>query len=438
MFNRIKPYFIQALLSDSFIELQRKYADLKQVNNNLRHQITVYLAIDDPYSYLLLQTLTDFQDRFQIEFNFRTVLNKPVEMFPAPELWADNAFQDGIFLAQLYQLNFPAKPPKVSQQQTFTATAQLLHYELQPGYLAKALTIFSSYWQEDIDTLTSLIDSVIQDHSECYKQHLNNNQAMLTQHGHYQSAMLHYGGEWYWGVDRLQYLEKRLNALNLSVGQKVLFDQTHNIQQSDKALPITSIEKSPLIIYWSIRSPYSYIGLIRAKRLAAYFQVPLVVKPILPMVMRRMLVPKSKRMYILYDVNREASALRIPFGKIADPLGKGVERCYALFEYANANQLGVEFLLTFAQAVWSKGICSETDAGLKQIVEKSGLIWCEAKQYLTDNRWKIWAQNNLLELYQHKKWGVPCFNYEDTTVFGQDRLLQIQHAITSSQQQDKR
>ena len=50
------------------------------------------------------------------------------------------------------------------------------------------------------------------------------------------------------------------------------------------------------------------------------------------------MVPKSKRMYILYDVNREASALRIPFGKVADPLGRGVERCYALYEYAKKNQ----------------------------------------------------------------------------------------------------
>ena len=138
-------------------------------------------------------------------------------------------------------------------------------------------------------------------------------------------------------------------------------------------------------------------------------------------------------MYILQDVNREARSLDIPFGKVADPLGHGVERCYALFEYATANQLGVEFLLTYAQAVWSKGVCSETDAGLKLIVEQSGLNWFEAKQYLNDDNWKNWAQNNLLALYNHDKWGVPSFTYENTTVFGQDRLLQIQDAIVSSQ-----
>ena len=46
---------------------------------------------------------------------------------------------------------------------------------------------------------------------------------------------------------------------------------------------------------------------------------------------------------------------------------------------------------------------------------------------------KYWAQHNLLALYNHDKWGVPSFTYENTTVFGQDRLLQIQDAIVSSQ-----
>jgi 2-hydroxychromene-2-carboxylate isomerase len=434
MLNLIKPYLIQALTSEFILNIKRKYANKRRIKNNLNHQITVYLAIDDPYSYLLLQTLTELQNKYQLVFDFRTVLNKPTAMFPAPIMWKDNAFKDGQFLADLYKLNFPAQPPKMDQQQTFTATAQLLHCELQPGFLVKALDIFSSYWQEDNDTLASLIDPVIHDHSECYQQHLSSNEAMLKDYGHYQSAMLHYGGEWYWGIDRLQYLEKRLNDLEPSSNQHILFNQTHKIHQSETTLPIDQDNKSPLVVYWSIRSPYSYIGLLRAKRLAAHFQVPLVVKPVLPMVMRRMLVPKSKRMYILQDVKREALALNIPFGKIADPLGKGVERCYALFEYANANQLGVEFLLTYAQAVWAKGICSETDNGLKYIVEKAGLNWFDAKKHIHNNDWKVWAQSNLLSLYQQNKWGVPSFTYENTTVFGQDRLLQIQHAITSSEQ----
>ena len=432
LIRKIKPYLIQALTSDFLLNIKRKLAEKKRINKHLKHQVTVYLAIDDPASYLLLQTLTGLEQRYQLSFDFITVLNKPKEMFPAPLMWQTNAFEDSTFMAQLYHLDFPTTPPQMTLKQKTIATTQLLHNELQGDYLAKALAIFTCYWHGDNDGLSALINPVIQTHTECYHQHLSHNETMLKTQGHYQSAMLYYGGEWYWGLERLHYLEKRLNALHNSDEQGVQFDKNRHIHQSNNALPTNSDNKTPLTMYFSIRSPYSYIGLVRAKRLAAHFQIPLVVKPVLPMVMRRMLVPKVKGMYIIGDVKREAATYNIPFGRVADPLGAGVQRCYSLYEYACDNQRGIEFLLTYAQSVWSQGVHSDTDAGLKIIVEQSGLNWLDAKQHLGNDRWKQWANRNLLDLYQHNKWGVPSFNYENTTVFGQDKLLKIQQAIEST------
>ena len=34
--------------------------------------------------------------------------------------------------------------------------------------------------------------------------------------GHYLGGMLYYGGEWYWGVDRLHFLERRLHVARAS------------------------------------------------------------------------------------------------------------------------------------------------------------------------------------------------------------------------------
>ena len=42
---------------------------------------------------------------------------------------------------------------------------------------------------------------------------LEANQQRLVELGHYNSATLHYAGEWYWGVDRLPYLVDRLEEL---------------------------------------------------------------------------------------------------------------------------------------------------------------------------------------------------------------------------------
>tara|TARA_B110000090_G_scaffold184973_1_gene212701 strand:- start:402 stop:965 length:564 start_codon:yes stop_codon:yes gene_type:complete len=178
-----------------------------------------------------------------------------------------------------------------------------------------------------------------------------------------------------------------------------------------------------------MRSPYSYLALVRARQLADHYQVPLEVKPVLPMVMRRMQVPKTKSGYITADVKREADKYGIPFGRIADPLGAGVERCYALFAYAQSYGLGLSFLQSCAEGVWSQGILAESDSGLQQMVERAGLDWNQARPLLDDDSWRLWAQDNLAELYGHDLWGVPSLVYGATKVFGQDRLDRIEQGI---------
>ena len=44
---------------------------------------------------------------------------------------------------------------------------------------------------------------------------LDRGSARLAQLGHYSGAMFYYEGEWYWGVDRLFYLEQRLRDLGV-------------------------------------------------------------------------------------------------------------------------------------------------------------------------------------------------------------------------------
>ncbi len=357
-------------------------------------------------------------------------------MYPAPDLWDKNAFNDGQYLSELYQLDFPEKAPK-NECLAEQITAQLLHWELQPGFLKNALPLFKAYWQGNREDIEALLNPALVGHVECYQHHLLNNENLLKDNGHYLSAMLHYGGEWYWGLDRLQYLEKRFNDLHVSRDRRlsVKFNLAHKDfcqimspeqikQAGDKGL-----NNAPIEMYWSIRSPYSYIALLRARQLASHYNVELIVKPVLPMVMRRMQVPKVKKLYISQDAKREAKQCDIEFGKIADPLGKGVERCYALYEYAKQQGKALEYLESYARGVWAEGIRSDTDAGLQKIVSRAGLGWQEAKSLLRDKNWQIWAQKNLAQLYGNDLWGVPSFVYKDVKAFGQDRIDLIERSL---------
>ncbi|OHY74076.1 hypothetical protein BCA33_18105 [Marinobacter sp. AC-23] len=182
-------------------------------------------------------------------------------------------------------------------------------------------------------------------------------------------------------------------------------------------------------MFFSIRSPYSYLGLERAIQLAEAWNIPLQLRPVLPMVMRGQSVPDAKKWYIFHDTKREADKLSIPYGFVADPLGPGVERCYALFEYARSLGREIEYMLSYARAVNAEGIRSETDSGLKVIVERAGLQWQKAKTLLNDQSWRGWAEVNRKAMYDCGLWGVPSFRYGTVSCWGQDRLWIIGEAI---------
>lgn len=429
----IVPHLTRLITSQWLRNFKRSIKERQRRRAGQPHKVTVYLRLNDPYSYVLLQVLDQFAARYAVEFEFRTILNLQPEMYPAPELWENNAFHDGAYLANLYGLDFPDTRPERDFERDAGLTAQLLHWELQPGYAEHALPLFEAYWQDDQAKLSKLVDSGITEHAECYQHHLAANEAHLKSNGHYLSAMLHYGGEWYWGLDRLAHLERRLNDLRLAAGAaaEIQYDRGYR----DFCRPLSTGTNSgtdadtPITLYWSFRSPYSYIGLVRAKQLATHYQLPLEVKPVLPMVMRRMQVPRTKGFYILQDAKREATQYGIEFGKIADPLGAGVERCYALYEFAVSAGKGLEFLESCARGAWAEGINAATDTGLQLLVERAGLDWQQARLLLTEDGWRIWAQRNLADMYSEDLWGVPSLSYRDTKVYGQDRIECIEQAI---------
>jgi len=444
MLKSIQPYVAKMIFSQKNVARKRTKYEHKRLRNDQPHRVTVYLRIDDPHSYLLLQVLPELQERYQLKYDFRTVLTLQSEMYPAPNLWSLNAFNDCAHLAELYAdindgLTYPQQAPKSTQPQDEQITAQLLHYELQENYLEKALPLFHAYWN-DPSALSSLLDPKVIKNTECYQHHLCANEARLKSSGHYLTAMLQYAGEWYWGLNRLHYFEKRLNDLKSSLGKPpvVSFDRTHRYfcnglsQAQVQILSKQESNKLTIEMTYSARSPYSYLGLIRAQKLAQHYQLQLEVKPVLPMLMRRMQVPKRKGHYIIHDVCREAEQYDIPFGFIADPLGKGVENTYALFDYAQSQGLAIEFLTSAARGAWADGIRADTHKGLSELVTRAGLDWQIAKPYLQNSGWRTWAQDNLAELYANDQWGVPCFTFNELTVFGQDRLDRIEQKIVNT------
>jgi 2-hydroxychromene-2-carboxylate isomerase len=182
-------------------------------------------------------------------------------------------------------------------------------------------------------------------------------------------------------------------------------------------------------MFYSFRSPYSYLALQRTFDVADAFGLKLEVRPVLPMVMRGMAVPRTKLLYIVKDASREAERLGIPFGRMFDPVGRGAERCIAGFYYAKAQGRERDFLLAAGNAIWGEGIDVAGDGGMEQVAQQSGLFWPEFKAALAHDDWRNDAEKNRAEMTEAGIWGVPSFKIGDLTLWGQDRVWLLARKI---------
>lgn len=194
------------------------------------------------------------------------------------------------------------------------------------------------------------------------------------------------------------------------------------------APPAAAKKLAPLELFHSIRSPYSYLALNRVFEIADAFGLELRLRPVLPMVMRGMQVPKRKLLYIVKDAAREAERLRIPFGNIADPAGPGAERCLAVFRYAESEKRGEDFLLNAGAAIWSQAIDVATDEGMRKVTGKTGLFWPDIKAAMETDDWRRPIEENRESMMESGSWGVPTMRMGDFVTWGQDRdWLLVRH-----------
>ncbi len=184
--------------------------------------------------------------------------------------------------------------------------------------------------------------------------------------------------------------------------------------------------------FFSFRSPYSYISGPRAFELARRYNIELVWRGVRPMAMRGQPLPRSKQFYILRDTAREADRLGMPFGKIYDPLGEGVWRCLTIAEHAKAQGRLPEFVLAASRASWAEGIDVNQDAPLRAICEKSGLDWKDCSAAIANAGFRQRVEDNTARLSALGQWGVPTFLFRGEAFWGQDRIQDLEAALTAA------
>lgn len=445
--KKLQPRLASLLTSPRTRNTLRQLQEAKRRLGAQPHAVSVWLRADDPYSYLLVQVLPRFVAHFDVTLQVHIINRHDEATTPAPDELAAYARRDAALLARRQALDFPDHAAAPDQADTDLATRLLVaHAHQSPAtFLPLARQVLAALWRGYHKKLATLVTRFPPAAATAAARQLDDNLRHLQSLGHYQPAMLHYGGEWYWGIDRLSYLAERLQGLGAARA-------THDFVLNDTPLPGETGQAAnpflisdpadlatlralhlPLEFYFSFRSPYSYLALPRVLALTDHYGLDLRIRPVLPMVMRGLPVPREKRLYILADAAREAERLGIPFGRVCDPVGEGVERCMALFPAAMAAGRAGDFLLSVATGIWSEGADVSRDADLEKRVTAAGLDWQALAPRLRDTAWHAMARDNREALTGLDLWGVPVLHLQtpagDCAVWGQDRLWALEDAL---------
>ena len=384
-----------------------------------RRHATFFFDPGDPYGYLLVQKLPALQTRYGLESELVVVSPPRAEVRPGAEQNDVYAMRDARLLSQHYDLSFPSDPVLPPPGLVAQAQAVLLRPRSASAQLAAARAIGDALWRGDATMLAALDAELGSVSARDVPGFLRVNDSILRDRGHYQGGMLRYRGVWYWGVDRLCHLEARLRreGRDTEPGTGDLL-----AMRPSTLRPAVRERAETLICYVSVRSPYSYIGLERAAQLTLGHAVDLDVRPVLPMRMLGVPVPRVTELYIARDAAREATRHGVPFGRICDPLGAGVERTMAVYVHAREQGRAVEYMRSVLRAVWAEGHDMASDRGLAHAVESAGMSWRRARTALADPRWREVVSGHRAELDALGLWGVPSFQLGTLAVWGQDRV----------------
>ena len=427
--QKLRSYFLTALLSPASRRMQRSASEMRRKLTGQPHVVSAFLQLDDPYSYLLASYLPDLVKQYDIEL--RVYLSQALgEGFqPAPDMLAEYGALDVQRVARELGVPFLDKgvaPPVEYRRALLDYLAACAGND---DFLTEFSQVLEAYWRGDNEAAARRADTGDAGQADHV---IAESQALQKRLGHYNSAMLHYGGEWYWGVDRLHYLASRFDELGLARPEKGNTRLASIRQAMHVSLPVkpptAAKELPPLELFVSFRSPYSYLVLQRIYEIADAFGLELRLRPVLPMVMRGMQVPRAKLLYIANDTVREADRRGLPYGKIADPVGEGVERCLAVFLYAESEHKGRDFLLNAGTAIWSEAVDVATDKGMRKVTGRTGLFWPDVVAAMESDEWRGRIEENRESMMASGSWGVPTMRLGDDVFWGQDRdWLLVRH-----------
>lgn len=204
--------------------------------------------------------------------------------------------------------------------------------------------------------------------------------------------------------------------------------------------------------FGSLQSPYCYFALDRLDSLKHYLGVEIVMRPVLPGVIRiaDSFANRSQMeiAYLEHDVGRTADFLKLPYdeptpspvnwvegaGWVAKPEQDRIFHLYNMLFRAHQLSKGYQLYAALMRLIWSGQIDDWDNAKHLSMC----LVECDLPEDLIDQTNDLSSEAtdyfalNQQTMNDYGHWGVPMFSWREEPFYGQDRLDQLRWRIKPS------
>ena len=196
----------------------------------------------------------------------------------------------------------------------------------------------------------------------------------------------------------------------------------------------------PIDIYWSFRSPYSYLVTPDLARLREDYDVDVRMRIVYPIAIRDPSLVfdpsnRNKALYIMRDSRRRAEFLGLPFaGPKPDPIVQDfatmtvaeeqpyIHRLSALGIEAQRRGRGLELVTEVAALIFGGTEGWDEGGHLQDAVTRAGLDLAELDAAIEGGDHLEEVERNQQALTEAGHWGVPTMVLREEPFFGQDRI----------------
>ena len=194
-------------------------------------------------------------------------------------------------------------------------------------------------------------------------------------------------------------------------------------------------------LFWSFRSPYSYLAVPRVVALKAEYDLEFRVRPVYPLAVRDASffhrVDPLFGLYLIRDTLRIAEYLKLPYGwprpdpvvvdqnQKAAPHQPYIHRLTRLGVNASKKGRGLPFISEVSRLIWG-GAIAGWDQGdhLTRAAERAGLDLATMDREIAADpeSYERAIEQNQVDHRAAGHWGVPTFVFDGEPFFGQDRI----------------